>query len=140
MARVPSASPPSHSTRGFQMLSVDDTLSLRIEKPAAGGRMIARAEGRIVLVDGAIPGEQARIRITHIGKGVAYGAAIAIEEASADRRDPTSDPACGGCLYGHIAYERQLQIKSEVIRDALTRIGRLTWDAPIVVAPSRVEG
>ena len=40
------------------MLTSGQTLSLTIEKPAAGGRMIARADGRIILVSGAIPGER----------------------------------------------------------------------------------
>ena len=40
---------------------------------------------------------------------------------------PFVDPACGGCLYAHIAYARQLDIKAQVIADALARIGRIIW-------------
>ena len=42
------------------MLKSGDRLEVEIEKPAAGGRMIARHEGQIVLVSGAIPGEKVR--------------------------------------------------------------------------------
>ena len=44
------------------MMSVGDVLPLTIEKPVAGGRMIARLDGRIVLVSGAIPGERVHAR------------------------------------------------------------------------------
>jgi 23S rRNA (uracil1939-C5)-methyltransferase len=122
------------------VLRPGQTLTLTIEKPAAGGRMIARADGQVVLVSGAIPGERARVRIERIAKGVAYGAAVEIEDASPDRRDPFCDPSCGGSLYSHIAYRRQLAIKSEVISDALTRIGRLAWPSAVDVAASREDG
>ena len=48
------------------MLSVDDELSLLVEKPVAGGRMIARHEGQIVFVAGAIPGERVRARVEQV--------------------------------------------------------------------------
>ena len=48
--------------------------------------------------------------------------------------------SCGGCLYAHIAYPRQLQIKSLVIADAFGRIGRLPLSHPVPVAASPVEG
>jgi 23S rRNA (uracil1939-C5)-methyltransferase len=115
-------------------------VSLRIEKPAAGGSMIARADGQVILVAGVVPGERATIRIDRVGKGVAYGHATTIEEPSPDRRPAFVDPACGGSLYAHIAYPRQLEIKSQVIADALARIGRITWTDPIVVAASPEEG
>ena len=122
------------------MLSVGQTLPLDIEKPAAGGRMIARANGHVVLVAGAIPGERAMVRIERVAKGVAYGQAISIESPSADRRTTTGDPLCGGCLYAEIAYPRQLAIKAQVIADAFGRIGRIPWVPPIVVAPSPEDG
>jgi 23S rRNA (uracil1939-C5)-methyltransferase len=117
-----------------------DTVSLRIEKPAAGGRMIARSDGQVILVSGVVPTERATVYIDRVGKGVAYGHATTIEEPSADRRPSFVDPACGGCLYAHITYARQLEIKAQVIADALARIGRVTWPNPIPVAASPDEG
>jgi 23S rRNA (uracil1939-C5)-methyltransferase len=117
-----------------------DTLSLRIEKPAAGGWMIARSQGQVILVSGVVPGERSAVQIDRIGKGVAYAHATKIEEPSPDRRPPFVEPACGGCLYAHISYRRQLDIKSEVIADGLARIGRITWPASIAVSGSPDEG
>ena len=122
------------------MLKPGEIVPLRIDKPVAGGRMIARSNGEVVLVAGVIPGERASAQIERVAKGVAYAQAVVIDEPSADRRKPFTDPLCGGCLYAHIAYPRQLEIKSLVITDALARIGRIPWTPPIAVAPSDEEG
>ena len=120
-------------------LAPGQVLSLTIEKPAAGGRMIARTDGQVVLVDGAVPGERVSVRIERIGRGVAYAQTVAVEAASPDRR-PFGDRACGGCLYAHIAYARQLKIKAMVIADAFARIGRVALPASVQVAASPPEG
>ncbi|HYM24001.1 MAG TPA: hypothetical protein VEU08_12370, partial [Vicinamibacterales bacterium] len=51
-----------------------------------------------------------------------------------------ADPLCGGALYAHIAYARQLDIKRAVILDALRRIGRLELPGDIRLAASPEEG
>jgi 23S rRNA (uracil1939-C5)-methyltransferase len=115
-------------------------VSLAIEKPAAGGRMIARLSGQVVLVGGAIPGERVTARIERVGKGVLYADTVSADEPSPDRRPIVTDPLCGGCLYAHISYTRQLALKSDVIADAFTRIGRVALPGPVTVAPSPEEG
>ena len=122
------------------MVSAGDILPLTIEKPAAGGRMIAHADRLVVLVSGAIPGEHVRAVVERVGKGVAYAVAVEIDEPSTDRRTATVDLLCGGCLYAHIAYPRQVEIKSLVIVDAFARIGRVKLPAAVTVAPSPEEG
>ena len=81
------------------MLTAGQILSLTIEKPAAGGRMIARVDGQVVLVGGAIPGERVRARIERVSKGVAFAETIAVEEPSPIGATAFADPLCGGCLY-----------------------------------------
>lgn len=122
------------------MLAPGRSVELAIEKPAAGGRMIARLDGQIVLVAGTIPGERVTARIERVGKGVAYAETTAVVEPSPDRRPPFTDPQCGGCLYAHVAYPRQLEIKSQVIADAFARIGHLQMPGPVRVAASPDEG
>ena len=73
------------------MVRAGETLSLAIEKPAAGGRMLARHEGQVVLVAGAIPGERVQAQVDRVKGGVAFATARAIDEASADRRPPGPD-------------------------------------------------
>jgi 23S rRNA (uracil1939-C5)-methyltransferase len=125
---------------GFIMISSGQLVTLDIEKPAAGGRMIARLGGQVVLVAGAIPGERVSARIERVGKGVAYADTMSVEEPAVDRRPPFTDPLCGGCLYAHIAYPRQIAIKAHVVADAFVRIGRLPLQAPVPVAASPDEG
>jgi 23S rRNA (uracil1939-C5)-methyltransferase len=122
------------------VLAPDQTLSVTIDKPAAGGRMIARVDGQVVLVSGAIPGERVRVRIERVGKGVAFAETRGVEEPSPDRREPFADPLCGGNLFGHIAYPRQLEIKSQVIADAFARIAHLTLPSAVRVAASPEDG
>lgn len=121
------------------MITAGDILALAIEKPAVGGRMIARADGLVVLVCGAIPGERVTAVVERVGKGVAYATVVDVAERSADRRDVV-DPLCGGCLYAHIAYPRQLQLKSLVIADGCARIGRIELPSSLHVASSPEEG
>jgi 23S rRNA (uracil1939-C5)-methyltransferase len=122
------------------MLAPGQIVTLAVEKPAVGGRMIARHEGQIVLVSAAIPGERVSARIERLRKGVAYATTIGVDDPSADRRDQGTDPLCGGCLYAHIDYPRQLQIKAEVVSDAFARIGRLPLTHPVPVTGSPADG
>jgi 23S rRNA (uracil1939-C5)-methyltransferase len=122
------------------MLSPNQTLELNIEKAAAGGRMLARSNGLVVLVAGAIPGERVTARVERVSKGVAFAEAVSVDAPSPDRRAPFDDPLCGGCVYSHIAYPRQLEIKAAVITDAFTRIGRLELPGRIGVAGSPEDG
>jgi 23S rRNA (uracil1939-C5)-methyltransferase len=122
------------------MLKPGDIIPLTIEKPAAGGAMIARHDGQVVLVSGAIPGERVQARLARVTRSVAHAEAVAIEEPSPDRRAVSGDPLCGGCLYRHIAYARQLAIKSEVISDAFRRIGHIELAAAVGVASSPEDG
>jgi tRNA/tmRNA/rRNA uracil-C5-methylase (TrmA/RlmC/RlmD family) len=116
-------------------------LELVVDKPAAGGRMIARHEGQVVLVRGAIPGERVRAQVERTGRGLLYAAVQEVVDASPDRRTPAGDDGtCGGNTYAHIAYDRQLVLKSEVVADAFARIARMPLDAPVPVRGSRADG
>ncbi len=121
------------------MLTAGSQVSVEVEKPAAGGRMIARHEGQILLVAGAIPGERVTARIERVEKRLAFAATTSILEASLDRRD-ASDPMCGGCVYAHIAYLRQVKLKAEIIADAFMRIGRVPLAQSVNVLPSSETG
>ena len=113
---------------------------LTAEKPVAGGRMLARHEGMVVFVAAAVPGERVRARVERVSKHLAFAATIEVLEASPDRRSATADWACGGSLYAHIQYERQLTLKAEVVADSFTRIAKITLPAPVAVMPSDEEG
>ena len=121
-------------------LSPGAEITLSIEKPVSGGRMLARHEGQVVLVAGAIPGERVRARIDRISKHVAFAGTLEILEASADRRATGVDWACGGSMYAHVAYQRQLTLKSEVVADAFARIAKVRLPNPVPVIASDEHG
>jgi len=115
-------------------------IELTLDRAVAGGRMLARHEGRVVLVAGAIPGERVRARVERVSRDVTFASAAEILEPSPDRREPPTDPACGGATYAHIRYDRQLALKADIIADAFRRIGKVTLDGPVHVQPSPERG
>jgi 23S rRNA (uracil1939-C5)-methyltransferase len=117
-----------------------ERVRLTIERPAAGGRMIARHQGAIVFVAGAIPGEVVDAEIEKVQRGTGWAIARDILQPSPDRIAGAADGACGGSVLAHINYERQRSLKAEIIVDALRRLGKITLEQPIVVAGSPVDG
>jgi 23S rRNA (uracil1939-C5)-methyltransferase len=109
-------------------------LELTIDRAVAGGRMLARHDGQVVLVRGAIPGERVRARIERRQKSVLFAEVTDVLTPSPDRRVPSCDIACGGSSYAHIHYDRQRALKAEVIGDAFRRIAKLPLTPPDVLA------
>jgi 23S rRNA (uracil1939-C5)-methyltransferase len=118
----------------------DDLLTLVPEKPAAGGRMLARHDGMVVLVAGAIPGERVRARVERLERSLAFARVVEVVEPHCSRRPVEGDPRCGGSVLAHIAYDEQRRLKGEVIRDALARVGRIPIEGPITVEASPEAG
>lgn len=117
----------------------DDLLTLDVERPVAGGRMLARHDGRIVLVAGTIPGERVTARVERVTKSVAHADTVDVVTPSPDRR-PAADWRCGGRDYAHVAYERQRVLKAEIIADAFRRLARLPLPSPPPVMASPEHG
>ncbi len=122
------------------MPRAEAAIELDVERPVAGGRMLARHDGRVVLVAGAIPGERVRAVVTRRSGQVGFAETREVLTPSADRREAFVDPLCGGATYSHIRYERQLALKAEVVADAFRRIARHTRDQPVPVHPSPETG
>src|SRR5678810_1255295 len=96
--------------------------------------MLARHAGRIVFVDGAIPGERVRVRVTKSSRQSLWADTIEVLTPSPDRRDPICEPACGGLAFAHIGYERQRALKSQILADAFRRLARMDLGAPEIAA------
>ena len=116
-------------------------LDLRIESLAYGGNGIARLEGStdgrggyVVFVSGAIPGDLVRAVVTKRKRGYAEARTLEVLEPSPERIAPVADHP--GAPWQVLPYERQLEVKQEQVRDALTRIGKLEGfeQQPIVPA------
>lgn len=106
---------------------------------ATGGHSLARdRDGRVILVEGALPGEQVRAVVTEAHRSYARARTIEVLAPSADRVAPPCPyvaRGCGGCGWQHVRPEAQGRLKAEVVADNLTRLGRLS--SPVVrVGPS----
>lgn len=109
---------------------------VRITNIAAGGAGVGRMkDGRAVFVHRTAPGDRVYVSLTEKKKAWAKGALDRIEEPGPGRRTAPCRyyAKCGGCTLEHLEYERQLAVKSQIVHDALTRIGKLNLDAPMVV-------
>src|SRR5690348_6357796 len=95
----------------------------------AGGDAIARDDdGRVVFVDGALPGERVRVELTVDHERHAKARVVEVLDASADRvRAPCPEVArgCGACGWQHIELDAQRRFKAGIIRESLTRLGRV---------------
>ena len=119
---------------------LDDVLE--VERIVAGGFGLAHEpEGRVVLVEGALPGETVRVHLTEDRPRLARAVTDAVVVASPDRVDPPCpelDRGCGGCDLQHVRPAAQRDLKVAIVRDALSRTAGL--DAlpvdPGVVLPS----
>ncbi|HEY5348980.1 MAG TPA: TRAM domain-containing protein, partial [Candidatus Lustribacter sp.] len=91
----------------------------------ANGQAVGRFDGMVVFVDGPLPGERARVRLTDVKAKYAVGEVLERETTSPDRAEPFCPVfgECGGCQVQHLAYAAQLAWKHRIVSDALVRIG-----------------
>ncbi|MEO6858233.1 MAG: 23S rRNA (uracil(1939)-C(5))-methyltransferase RlmD [Solirubrobacteraceae bacterium] len=100
-----------------------DELELTIDSLAHGGAGVARTEGYVVFVKGAVPGDRVRAVIGKRKRAWAEAQTVEILEPSPDRIAPVAvDP---GAAWQVLPYQRQLEVKQEQVDDALRRIGKL---------------
>ncbi|HEV7887183.1 MAG TPA: TRAM domain-containing protein [Acidimicrobiales bacterium] len=96
---------------------------------AAGGDALAREDsGRVVFVEGALPGERVVVELTAEKRDFAKGRAVSVLSPSAARVEPPCPfvaQGCGGCQWQHIAPSAQAGFKRDVVVDALRRIARV---------------
>ena len=96
----------------------------------AGGDALAReADGRVVLVEGALPGERVAVEVLEAKKSFARARVVEVLDASPDRVAPPCPhvaDGCGGCDWQHVDPSAQRRLKRSIVVDALTRLARLT--------------
>jgi 23S rRNA (uracil1939-C5)-methyltransferase len=111
-----------------------DELELTVESLAFGGAGVARLEGYVIFVAGAMPGDRVRVVIGKRKRAYAEARVLDVLAPGPDRIPAVADHP--GAPWQVLTYERQLEIKQAQVDDALRRIGHL--DAfelePIVAA------
>ena len=116
------------------------TITLDVERPAVGGRMIARHDGRVVFLAGAIPGERVEARVERVQKQLVWAETTRVIAASADRVAVPPGLACGGQVLAHVSDERQRALKAEMLADAFRRVGKIAEAEPPAVHGGAADG
>jgi 23S rRNA (uracil1939-C5)-methyltransferase len=105
-----------------------EELELEIDSLAFGGRGVARADGFVVFVAGALPGDRVRAEVTKGKKRFAEARAVELLRSAPDRlpdRCVHGGEPCPGAPWQGLPYEQQLRYKQEQVAEALGRIGGL---------------
>jgi 23S rRNA (uracil1939-C5)-methyltransferase len=115
-------------------------LELDIERPAFGGAGIARLDGRVVFVEGALPGSRVAARMVKDDKNLIRAMTTRVITPAPHAVEPFCPHfgTCGGCAWQDAAYAAQLGWKREIVIEQLKRLGGL--DAPVTkCVPSPLE-
>ncbi|WP_341202199.1 23S rRNA (uracil(1939)-C(5))-methyltransferase RlmD [Planomicrobium okeanokoites] len=110
----------------------NDRLLVHVEDLTHDGAGVAKVDGYPLFIHGALPGEDVRIHVLKTLKSYGFAKLLEIENASPFRVEapcPVFD-TCGGCQIQHLSYEGQMTFKRKLVRDAITRIGKLP-DVPV---------
>jgi 23S rRNA (uracil1939-C5)-methyltransferase len=96
------------------------------------GKSVARVDGLVLFVQGAVPGDRVRARVTAVKSSFAEARTLAVLEQSPLRVTPRCPHfgVCGGCTWQHVTYEAQCAFKRQHVIDALERIGG--FPSPVV--------
>ena len=118
-----------------------EILEVVIEKIVPGGFGLAFAENLTVFVPLSAVGDKLRVKIHQIKGKTAFAEIVEIHEPSDDRIEPRCPyfGRCGGCDFQHLSYEAQLAAKVSIIRDCLSRIGKINYEKEISIIKSPRE-
>lgn len=120
-------------------------VTVTVDRVAKGGACLGSGpDGRIVFVDGSIPGERLEVEATGVFAKRVEAVPKRVIEASIDRVVPPCDHArsgwadsCGGCDWQHIGVDRQRALRSEIVADCLRRLARV--DCEVVDGVAMVD-
>lgn len=108
-----------------QAMKKNDTVKIEITGMSHEGVGIGRADNMAVFVRGSAVGDTVKAIIIKVAKSYAVGKLTEVLIASPHRieNDCPAFPRCGGCVYRHISYESEADIKRQRVADCLKRIG-----------------
>ena len=113
-------------------MKVNDEIELYIEKFTSSAQGIAHHNGQVIFVKDACPKDKVLAKITNIRKNFANAEIMDIIEPSPYRVVPFCPmyKHCGACSMQFIDYDYQLELKSQMVKDALYSIGQIDFDVP----------
>lgn len=116
-------------------------LTLKVESLAFGGQGLARVNGHVVFVEGAIPGQEVIAKIFRKRKGYAEARAIEVVQESVHATDPRCPHfgECGGCRLQNLNYQAQCEFKKQQVEETLRHIGGMAESTVHETIPSPDE-
>ena len=107
------------------MLVKNQEVDVVIESVGAEAQGVARVDGFVVFVPFAIKGEKVKVHIIKVAKNYAVGKIVNVIEPSKERVVPTCAVygKCGGCALQHCSYQETLNVKKQIVEDAIRKIG-----------------
>jgi len=101
---------------------------VEIEKIISNGCGLGRVNGKAVFVPFAVPGEKVTISVDQEKNSYLYGSVKETLLASPFRVVPVCKYyfSCGGCTLQHIDHKMQLDIRKNLIKEAIERNGKIT--------------
>ncbi|MEE3350039.1 MAG: 23S rRNA (uracil(1939)-C(5))-methyltransferase RlmD [Candidatus Gastranaerophilaceae bacterium] len=113
-----------------------------VEKLSNLGTGIVRVDGFVVFIDGACPDDKLKIKISKVNKTFANAEIAEIIEPSKYRITPFCpvQRVCGACQLQFIDYNYQLELKRQIVQDALHSVGGIDFDVPLTVpSPDNIK-
>ncbi|MBK7885076.1 MAG: 23S rRNA (uracil(1939)-C(5))-methyltransferase RlmD [Chitinophagaceae bacterium] len=94
---------------------------------AAEGKSLSRQDGKVIFIEGAVPGDIADVLITKNKKDWAEGKVVQIKKLSPERVEPfcMHFGTCGGCKWQMLPYKKQLEYKQQEVEQNIKRIGKI---------------
>ncbi len=124
------------------LLRKGSVLEIAIEEINNLGSGVGHApDGRVVFIRGALTGERVRATVIKAATGF-YVAKLDQVLSSSPYRLPDDAPdcgtgeSCGGCIYRHITYEHELELKQNYVKNAFCKVGL----SDVIVEPVRSTG
>lgn len=103
-----------------------DRFELEIVDLTHAGSGVGRHRDVAVFVPLTCPGDKAVVQVGAVHRDFLEAKLLELKRPSPDRVPPPCPVfgACGGCRLQHISYARQVELKTEIVREALFRVGR----------------
>ena len=122
-------------------MKLGDEYTLTIEKMTNLGLGLARTNNFVIFVKNACPKDKVKIKITKVNKSYANAEIVEIIEPSPYRIKPFCPmfSVCGACQLQFIHYNYQLELKQQIVRDALEKIGGIGADIPLPIPSPQTQ-
>ena len=123
-------------------MTKDQIIELEITDLNNLGNGVGRLDGQVVFVRGAVSGDFVRAKVIKVNKSFAVAKLMQVITPSPDRIEDfcPSPLSCGGCVYRHISYERELELKRGYVKNEFVKAGLPEVNVLAVCSSGSVRG